>query len=449
VNSAVRPRPPKALAEGLAASSLAATPWLLYGSVTGLWWTFDDLFHVHFLRMHSTVDILFSPSAWKAFPSRMFTPLQLLSYRLDLSLFGVKPAAFYAHQLLSLTAAGLVSYATLRRWLPVPYAWLATLLFLLGIPTGSFALVLMSRHYVEGLIWAALCVWFFVEAVRRQLWVATALSSVFYLLAMLEKEVYVPLLALLALLPEGTWRSRGWALRPHALALLFYLLARRAMLGTLLGGYGWDLRLGELPRVIADLPDRMARAVFVHAGLSAVPLLLGLSAGIIALAWREPRARTLLGVSALLLLGPMVPVAKSPSERLAGLPWLFAAIVFAFGCWQLAGGSRRGRVAAATLIGLCLATALVSNRRDWEHRRAEAEQMSEEGRFFLTMSPGHLLRHPLTPAAAMAETRWFKEEYLGLPGGAAWFADDIYLCRAGTTRHRIWEYDPSAKSVRE
>jgi hypothetical protein len=49
----------------------------------------------------------------------------------------------------------------------------------------------------------------------------------------------------------------------------------------------------------------------------------------------------------------------------------------------------------------------------------------------------------------MNETRWFKEESLGLPKGSGWFADDVYLCGAASPAARVWEYDATQARVRE
>ena len=99
---------------------LASAVFVLYGRTVRLWWTFDDLFHAHFLLTHSPLGYRFSPEVWGRLPFRMFTPLQFLSYHADLALFGLQPERFYVHQLLALalmTRADTPSFSTgeLRR----------------------------------------------------------------------------------------------------------------------------------------------------------------------------------------------------------------------------------------------------------------------------------------------------------------------------------------------
>src|ERR1700737_3555336 len=112
----------------------------------------------------------------------------------------------------------------------------------------------MLRHCLEGLIWPALALICFVEAIRRTRPRLSILSSVFYFAAMSEKEIYVPLFVFLLFLPEGSWRGRLRLLRGHVVSLLVFLGRRWVMLGTLLGGSGWAIRPRDLPRLIATLP---------------------------------------------------------------------------------------------------------------------------------------------------------------------------------------------------
>ena len=427
---------------------IAAAVWVLYRSITRLWWTGDDLFHLHFLSMHSPLDYCFSPRVWRLVPNKNFTPLQLLSYHADLALFGRNPYWFYSHQLAAFSVAAGAVYAALRHWLSPLFACAAVSLFVLGIPSASWIIELPCRHYIEGLIWAALAVWCFVKAVRQRPGASLVVLSAFlYFLSMLEKEIYVPLFGLLLVLPEGTLRVRIRYLRLHVLALVVYLFWRGAMLGTMLGGYGWATRSRELPELILGLPAKVGGTLVERFSTTGVLLLACLLAGVCLLIWRRRGSVPVIVTSAILILGPLVPVAKAVDERFGTLPWLLVAIAFVFGCRELAAGSPRSRLISTAMLLFAIATALIANRLDWHRRYAGAERIGAEGRFFLSMQPGDLLRRPRTSATAMM--RLFKEEYLQLPRGSGWFADDIYLCGADKPRGRIWEYDESAGQVRD
>ena len=143
----------------------AAATWGLYGRVLRLWWTNDDFYALHVLHGRSLAEAFLSPGVWRQ--SRMFTPLLMLSFDADLLAFGLRPEAFYAHQLVALAAAAAALVAVLRLWLPWTLALLAALLFLAGVPTIAWAQELLVRHYAEGLILAAFATRLFVLSLRR------------------------------------------------------------------------------------------------------------------------------------------------------------------------------------------------------------------------------------------------------------------------------------------
>ncbi|MCU1347794.1 MAG: hypothetical protein JWO56_824, partial [Acidobacteria bacterium] len=244
--------------DALAALTLALIAFVLYRKIVRLWWMFDDPAHLNYIAAVPARDFLVSAGFWQHFIAPVFTPLLLLSLAADAALFGQNAAAFYAHQLLGVMLIGPLLYVLLRLWLPPRFAFPAALIALLGVPTIQIAQLLMLRHYVEGLLFALLAAIAFVLAERRdderrddvRLSVASALLA---LLAMLAKEVFVPLGFVLAMLP-GARRRR--LLVPQAVALAVYTLWRLAMLGPALHGYGWTVRPAEWPRVVATLPLR-------------------------------------------------------------------------------------------------------------------------------------------------------------------------------------------------
>ena len=432
----------------LVAALLAAETLLLYGPIVRLWWTSDDLFHLHRLTQHPALSYYVSPSVWRELSFRMFTPLLFSSYGLDLSLFGFEPAGFYAHALLALWAAALAVSAALGRWLPPGLAALGGALFLAGPPTVSWAIPLMLRHYTEGLALASLAVWAFVGAVRHRSRRGAWLSAALYLAASLAKEVYVPLPVLLACLPEGSFSDRRRALRPHVAALVAYFLWRRVLIGTFLGGYGWVTLPGELPAAAAALPRELWRRLLGPGAAGAAVLGAVLVAALAVLLFRRRLPAALALGAAFVLLAPIVPVVKLDKERFAVLPWLFAAAVLLFGVREIFRFGRGARGMAAALVVAAAGAALAGNRLAWKEELGRSRRMSAEGRFFLSMAPGDLLRSPAVPPAAREETRWFREEYRRRPPGAGWFDDDFYLCAARPSG-RIWEYEESEGRIRD
>jgi hypothetical protein len=430
----------------LAAIAVAAAVALLYGPALRLWWTYDDFYCLHLIR-GAPLLASFSSAAWRQ--SGMFTPLLLVSFATDLRVFGLRPGLFYAHQLLSLALAALALFAVLRLWLPRRLALFASLLFLAGAPISAWAQELLVRHYVEGLILAAASVWLFVAGLRDRRALLAVISAACYFAASLEKEVYVPVIALLAALPERDRRSRFRALVPHAIALAAYLAWRLAEVGSLTAAQGWTIRAADLPSLLLRLPERIGASLAGSGWPAAALLSAGLAVGLGAAVVRRRGAALLLGWSLLLAAAPVFLVVQSFHPRYAGLPWLVLVVGFTFGLGNLVArnGSRRALswlVAAAVVAGT-----LAANRAAWSSRYALAWRMSTEGRFFLGMAGGDLLRHPAIPAAAMNELRWLKESALRLPAGGGWFADDLFLCEPARPVTRVFEYRASSGRVED
>jgi hypothetical protein len=150
-----------------------------------------------------------------------------------------------------------------------------------------------------------------------------------------------------------------------------------------------------------------------------------------------------------LAVAPAIPVSKAFQPRYAGLAWVAIVAAFAFGCRALLERGRAGRRVAIGLAVFALASSLAVNRAAWGTRYAAAERMSIEARSFLEMRDGDFLRQPRIPAAAMNELRWLKEDALGLPRGARWFADDLFLCEHSERVSRMFEYRDATRRVSE
>ncbi len=377
----------------------------------------------------------------------MFTPFLLLSYQADMALFGLRPAAFYAHQLAALAAAAVALFWLLRLWLAPGLAFLTSLLFLIGVPTGAWVQELLVRHYIEGLLFSIVSVGLFVKSLREERPRLAVLSAVCYLAAILCKEIYVPLPVLLLVLPEGDPRMRFSRLRGHCAVLAGYLAWRYALLGTLFGGYGWTTRPEDVPALLLRLPGRVGASLVGDSALATGALMTALSVGIAAALFRRPRAARLFLCALLLVLVPVVPVSRSFQDRYGGLVWLAVAVAFGFGIRVLLERQAGFRRLAWVLAVVAVGAAYAATRSRWNERFAAAERMSAEGRFFLRMKDGELLRHPLVPPAAMKELRWLKEEHLELPRGAGWFADDLYLCAPERGIERLWQYRTETRSI--
>lgn len=446
--------------EGAAALALAGAAWLLYGSVLRLWWTHDDFFHLRFLLGHRPFWYFFDASGFREFPARLLTPLLFFSLDIDRRLFGLDPQAFYLHQLSALSLCTAALYGVLRLWLARLWAAAGAWIFLTGPVTASLASLLMVRHYIETLLLLALALAAWAGALRRspgpRAWTLAGLSAGLYFAACMAKELAVPLFLLLPFLPPpGTRqvcrRERFLLALPHAAAFAVYLAVRYAVLGTLLGGYGFAVRPADVPALALALPGRTA-AEFVagRSSAAAIVFALALTAGVssLLLAHHRRRAAALTGFALALAMLPFLPVAVRMEPRQAAPSWIVIAAAFAAGCSTLsAAESRTRRRTALLLAGAACVSGLWLNRQDWSARFARMERMSAENRFVLAMREGDTLRQPLTLAASLRELEWMKEAVYRRPRGGSWFQDDLYLCLHPGPLGRVWGYAPEARRV--
>lgn len=425
------------LADVAAGAALLAAAWALYGGALGLFWLSDDFFNLRWVHTWGPLDYALRPEVWRQLPFRMLTPLLFASYDLDLALFGPDPRPFYAHQVLAIGLAAMALYALLRQWLPAGWALLGGWLFLAGAPVLSLAPLVMTRHYPECMLLAALAGWAWVRALRSarpaaaQAWAAG--SALLWLLASLAKEIAVPLVLLLPLLPEGAARRRLRLARAHAVALLLYVAYRAWLLGTLGGGYGWVVLPEQRAAFLLALPGRLG-AELLGVPSPAAWVAVGVAlAGALLVAARGRRPALLVAFAFALAVLPVVPVAREMVPRYAVAPWVVLALACPFGL-----RGRRGGVALAAAGALAL---LAANRNTWAREVHRYERMSVEYRGLLEMPAGAALRHPIAPAASLREVGRFAEALLGRAAPGAWFADDLYLCSPRELPSRLLQYD--------
>jgi hypothetical protein len=414
-------------------AGLALLVYVLYRKAVRLWWTYDDAYNLHLVIAHRLRDFFTSGEVW---PQKLFTPLEMVAYRAELSAFGLAASRWYVLQLALVIASAVAVYAAARAWLaPLP-AFVVGALYVAAVPMCSMATELSVVHYFVAITLGASAV--AICGMRPQSGSMTAAlqicSALLYLGAMLAKEIAIPLVILLILL------TRRLNI-PHVVALILYLLWRRAVLGTFFGGYGWAVAAAEWPSLLASLPKKLFLGM-AGAGvwIGAISCLVLLAGALLAL--RGGR-KTLLIVALLLAVGPIVPVSKEMQRRYVLMPWL--ALSFAF----VAGANTLPRRARAALLIAAPLLAIVANRQEWRAEMPRLKRMSDEARVFWDLPPNVLLRAPSVPPAAMGELNWLKTEYAKHPAGTGWFYDDYYLCANDVGGKRAWQYDARTRRVTE
>lgn len=426
----------------LAGAGIAALVIILYCKITTLWWTYDDAYILRLVVENKLIAFFTDGSVW---PQKLFTPLEPVAYAAQLAAFGLDTSRWFVAQQILIIAAALSLYAALRMFFQAGSAFVAAALYVASVPLCSLTTQLSATHYFQSIALAAFAFALYVRALRAESMKLAAVSAALYFVAELAKETVVPLVVLLFFIPERDVRTRARYAAPHVAAFAAYLLCRRAVLGTILGGYGWAIQGSDWIALLTSLPRKIVLGM-AGAGVAVGLTLLALIGIGVLLSVRNRQAALLLIVSLTIAIAPIIPVSKEMQRRYVTMAWFVLAVAFVAGAEVL---RRRPRTAWIGLAMLTLAPilAVVTNREEWSSEYQRTKRMSDEGRAFWHLPPSGLLRTPIVPPAAMGELNWLKTSYARKPAGAGWFYDDIYLCAPGTTGREVWQYDSASRAV--
>ena len=374
---------------------------------------------------------------------------------MDLHFLGLDPARFYARQLMDLWLAGVVSYFLLRLWLPAWWAALGGALCIIGAPAATTVQQLMTRHYVEGLLFALVALYLFLVSVRGKRRFAPFLGAVFYFLAMASKEVFVPLAVLCILWPEGSFKKRLSASIPYLSALFLYILWREFMIGMLGGGYRiyWDAML--------SFPMKICHSFF---GANYFSLIVGImAAAVLLLSLLKKTPKGMLGrmlgrmlfAAALIgaTIGPLIPLGPAVGAgRYFLVPWW----VFAIGL-TVALGTRQSHNSATRVINpaifclVALAT-LIHGHTGVRAMDPIIERFDAQGRFLWeSQKPRAVLYAPVTSHFGhyFSGLQWIKAHTKGTSQTFMVMGDEIELKALGDHPEDVWAYHAESRSVRD
>lgn len=327
---------------------------VLHGSALDNNWSYDDTQILKHALAYSPWLYFTDPSAWRALVPFNLTPWLSLQFYADAYVFGLQPLGFYLHALTLLTGSVVLMHVLVKTWVGNFGGVVAAVLMLLGAPTMVAAQQLMVRHYVEGLFFLLLGIWFFLQALKltsAAYWLS-GLSALCFCIAVSAKELYVPMAVLPLLIPMATWHQRlryGWS---WLLVLAVYVPWRFYMLGSLSGGYtppsalmtqGWDKAL----TAFAGVPE-LLMPWWAWAGATAL-----LTGGWIAWGTTRCRASVLMWLTLpVLLLMPLIPLAMGGTlgeERFLIAVWAAVSIGLGGCAALLARHGKRGLLIAGVL----------------------------------------------------------------------------------------------------
>ena len=343
--------------------------FILYGFQLTGGWRFDDFHHLLFLTQHQSFEYTYLPEAIRLQSGAHYTPFNILTYDLAHRLFPLNyPSGFYALHLMLLGLACAALYSALSRSLPVWASILGASAFLIGFPTSGISAQLMTGHYVIGFIFSGLFLYHYERSTRQR--TPLTLSILFYFLACASKEIFAPLIAIIAIDPRRSLNQRIRLTLLYFFALAAYIILRSLMIGQTIGGYN-DGFGNAIPHAIQTIIS----GIIAHYTSTNSGILLGLISLIVvshaatSSIYNHGLRATLLIAAGLfaVIVVPLIPVANqvspnSPTEiRLMTLYWWLFAIISAI---STSIAARQWGKTSATIYGLIIIASIAWNTKN-------------------------------------------------------------------------------------
>jgi hypothetical protein len=387
---------------------------ILYRHVLDSFWLYDDPYLLKNAISHGAWSFFVSPDIWHKVSLRNLAPWEIVSYKIDYSLFGLNQHFFYLHQLLSLWLVSIALYKLMRLWVKPFFAACGSLFFLVSAPVAACTEMLMTRHYIEGLFFCLVSFYFFIRSVREDSLLYSIAAATVYFLSMSAKELYVPLAVVFFFLPEGELRKRIVRAVPSGAVMVLYFLWRHYMLGDFTTGRGGVGLFGSYKGLssIGLFLKNIYGTVTMVTGVSPfgkflAPLLGGIVLVLIALSvsmlLKEKNYGWLIFhifltgcvyVIPLSVISPYYEAATFTSYRIVILIAAYISALTAL-CLQFLHRKFQGRAARTLTVvfAACIAVTILAGSLVWitKERKATLAPLVAEGKFFMSADSKYLL----------------------------------------------------------
>lgn len=167
---------------------------LFYFPALFKWWYEDDTFQYFYVStIADPINIFTDAETMRKF-SRAFVPMQILSYWVDFKLFGFNFLAAYIHSLLSLLFTSVVLFKVAKKLTQDSFVSMSMVITWLLLPsTLVVTQFIATRHYLEGLFFALLAIYFlivYLEKSEEKSFRFVLLITFFAFLSIFCKEIY-------------------------------------------------------------------------------------------------------------------------------------------------------------------------------------------------------------------------------------------------------------------
>jgi hypothetical protein len=275
--------------------------FVLHSPNLNSWFIADDP-QIIYCSQKPLPKFFFDKEAHYLYNTLFYAPLHPLYYKIDFLLFRLKPFGYHVVNVMALFLVSVILYRVFSLYIERPYAFLGAVVFSVLPPSTFDAGWITTRHYLLGLLFYLLSLWFFRrwEENKKNLYIGLAVFS--GMLAFLSKELFVSLPLVVFIFARGGFKSRVKKAIPFVAALLVYLLWRIHMLEGI-GGY---------PEGLSVARDVVRNFFTLFPNISGITLslsILGLST--VFLFFIRPALA--IGIVSLFLvaLSPLIPVLPS------------------------------------------------------------------------------------------------------------------------------------------
>lgn len=302
-------------------------------------WRWDDTqILVHVLNT-SALDNFVNPDVWRKFSPNNLTPWLILTFKIDYFLFGLNPLGFYLHHILSLIILTfLFVYLTIRLTNNRYSGFIFFIIFISGAPLYTVTEQLMTRHYIEGMIFCLLSVIFSLKYSDTKNKKHLLVSVLFYSLAAISKEIYVPSIGILLLIYFYNKVLSYKIITLHFIIGLAYTGWRFFMLPSVIGGYSTGnsnssgIEIEKYLNGYLKIPD----LIFGNFWLFPLVTILILT---LFYFYKNPKNITFILISCIFILLPLAPLINYPGinnpDRYLFAFWAFLSLFISVSAFNL------------------------------------------------------------------------------------------------------------------
>ncbi len=416
--------------------------WLLVFAAVIVWWVYHPVFFGGWMNddprlirsaiEHGWLAHFVDPRAWRALSGSFFTPLLPVSLGLDLHIFGLTTEGFYFHHMLSFSIVLTLVYVLLTGWISPLMSAVGVLLFAISAASAGIVQQLMTRHYVEGLLWLLLAVLVLLRGSRTGRINLSWLAAGCALLSILCKEIYVPIVALVTIAPLGLgWRRQARLMSPIWFAVVIALVWRLIMLGSSNAWIGYGSLGGQAPVDVVVALRQLAAVAGIGSMWQALTCgVFCLFATFVAIRASRQSATLFWSAFVVVMFVSVVPVLGSPTPRYLWIPTLMGAAFSAIALDRLIQKRYEGTAMVACAVLLASGFSAVATSPLWIDRSRVVENRKLAEFVLRGGDSNSLVMSNLGSPLAFQSLTWLRRHYLGLGPGPRVCAD---VCVCGLT----------------